>query len=126
MPLVEVSVGELVDKLTILELKRDNIEDATAQEHVRQELAALSECYEEVRTSAIDRVQADLRKVNKSLWDIEDRLRKHEREKRFDSSFIDLARSVYTTNDRRAALKRAINEHSNSRLVEVKSYTRYE
>lgn len=122
--LIPVSVGELIDKITILELKRACLQ-GEALENVQHELAAL----EAVLTAAALQPDGDLlqqlRQVNAELWRIEDDIRDHERRADFGERFIALARSVYRSNDRRAALKRALNERHGSALIEEKSYSPY-
>lgn len=124
---VPVSVGELLDKISILEIKHARIGDGDKRENVARELNALREVRDRsVPTSpAVATLCARLREVNEALWEIEDDIRAQEREQRFDSEFIHLARSVYRTNDQRAALKRELNELTGSALVEEKSYADY-
>ncbi|MEO0425097.1 MAG: DUF6165 family protein [Pseudomonadota bacterium] len=124
---VPVSVGELLDKISILEIKHARIDDGAKRENVARELDALREVRDRsVPTSpALEALCARLREVNEALWEIEDDIRAKEREQRFDSEFIHLARSVYRTNDQRAALKRELNELTGSALVEEKSYADY-
>jgi hypothetical protein len=124
--LVEVAPGELLDKLTILEIKSERIADPHKRENVRTELAALVAARETLEPSPrLAELVAQLKAVNEALWDIEDAIRLCERDGDFGPRFIELARSVYHTNDRRAALKRAINELLSSSLIEEKSYTDY-
>lgn len=122
--LVPVSVGELFDKISILELKEAAIADPDKRANVRRELAALDAVrLGEVSASAeLAALYGELRAVNRRLWDIEDAVRAHERAGNFDAAFIELARCVYRENDRRAALKRQINELTGSEIVEEKSY----
>ena len=126
-PHVPVSVGELIDKITILEIKDERIADAAKRANVRVELDTLNTARAAaVAPSAdLDRLTADLKAVNQALWDIEDDIRDCERNRDFGPRFVELARSVYVQNDKRAALKRAINELLGSRLVEEKSYAAY-
>jgi uncharacterized protein DUF6165 len=124
---VPVSYGELIDKITILEIKSERIRDAAKVANVRVELDLLQETWRADAASGID-IAAErdaLRSVNEALWDIEDRIRVKEKAKAFDVEFIELARSVYIRNDERAAVKRAINEKLGSTLVEEKSYEDY-
>lgn len=126
---VPVSVGELVDKITILEIKSERMSDAKRLRNVRTELAELSLAFEEVfpgDNRELEQLQRALKDVNSALWEIEDAIRARERDQNFDETFIALARSVYTTNDRRAALKREINLLVNSRLIEEKDYKPYQ
>ncbi len=125
---IEVSLGELIDKITILEIKTERINDPDKQDNVQQELKML----QEVRvkhipdSDQINTICRELRTVNELLWDIEDRIRERERSKNFDSQFIELARSVYITNDLRAGIKQRINSLLGSKIVEEKSYQPYE
>ncbi|MCB2099684.1 MAG: hypothetical protein KDE22_02360 [Rhodobacterales bacterium] len=125
--LVEIAPGELIDKITILEIKDERIADAAKRANVRVELDTLNTARAAaVAPSAdLDRLTADLKAVNQALWDIEDDIRDCERNRDFGPRFVELARSVYVQNDKRAALKRAINELLGSRLVEEKSYAAY-
>lgn len=129
MPLlVPTSPGEFLDRVTILEIKSDRMQDAAKLENVRRELAALRATWASSPLSAHDvaATVAELRKVNEALWDIEDRIREKEAARLFDAEFVELARSVYRTNDRRAAIKRELNVRLGSELIEEKSYARYE
>jgi hypothetical protein len=126
-PEIPVSWGELIDKITILEIKSCRIVSTQAVANVRLELALLNE-----RASAALRQKADvatlkaqLTEVNEALWDIEDKIRDKEAASDFGAEFIELARAVYQTNDRRAAIKREINKALQSKLVEEKSYSDY-
>jgi hypothetical protein len=126
--LVPVSPGELIDKITILEIKSARMTDAAKLHNVRTELTLLTETWsvsEFSKKADIGAEWAGLRDVNGQLWDIEDRIRDKEREGQFDGGFIELARAVYVTNDERAALKRRINTKLGSVLVEEKSYKEY-
>ena len=125
--LVPISPGELIDKITILEIKSARMTDTTKLHNVRTELALLNATWRASAFSAVDITAewTDLRDVNGQLWDIEDRIRDKERESLFDAEFIELARSVYVTNDERAAIKRRINSKLGSSLVEEKSYREY-
>ena len=124
---VPVSPGELIDKLTILEIKAANISDAAKLANVNVELQLLQDTW---RSSAFANANVEaewkqLRDINKKLWDIEDEIRHKERERKFDQEFIELARAVYVTNDERAAVKKAINTKLGSKIVEEKSYAKY-
>jgi len=125
--MVPISPGELIDKITILEIKSQRMTDATKLHNVRTELALLTDTWRASPFAATDiRAEWDaLRKVNGDLWDIEDRIRDKERDGAFDEVFIELARAVYVTNDERAALKKKINTKLGSTLVEEKSYADY-
>lgn len=125
--LVPVSIGELIDKITILEIKAARIADPQKVVNVRHELALLEGIRaERIASSAeLDALTGELKDVNTQLWDIEDHIRDFEREQSFGQPFVDLARSVYRSNDRRAAVKRRINELFGSSIVEEKSYSDY-
>jgi hypothetical protein len=125
--LVPISPGELIDKITILEIKSQRMTDAAKLHNVRTELSLLTETWKASAYSATDisAEWAGLRDVNGKLWDIEDRIRDQERDARFDAEFIELARAVYVTNDERAAIKKRINTRLGSLLVEEKSYADY-
>jgi len=125
--LVPISPGELIDKITILEIKSQRMTDAAKLHNVRTELTLLSETWKAspFSTTDISAEWAGLRDVNAKLWDIEDRIRDKERDGLFDAEFIELARAVYVTNDERAAIKKKINTKLGSALVEEKSYAEY-
>ena len=115
---IEVSNGEIVDKLTILELKRQNAQTQEQARHIEEELNYLKPI---VRSMDIPTsILTQLREVNKKLWEIEDMLREYERKSNFNGQFITFARAVYQTNNARFKLKSKINEITNSRLVEEK------
>ncbi|WP_270938782.1 DUF6165 family protein [Falsiroseomonas oryzae] len=124
---IPASPGEVLDKLTILEIKLDRIADATKRENVAREHAALTAAWDAAvgDRPALAPLRAELRAVNERLWDVEDELREHERRGAFDAAFVELARAVYRTNDRRAALKRQVNDLLGSTLREEKSYAAY-
>ncbi len=124
---VEISPGELIDKITILEIKIERISDADKLGNVRIEWETLTQARDDHITPSaeLEKLAGDLKTVNEALWDIEDDIRDCERASDFSQKFIELARSVYITNDKRAALKREINELLGSRLVEEKSYADY-
>lgn len=126
--LVPVSIGELVDKITILEIKAERIRDAAKLANVAAELAALRRTWAAsgLDEAAVAQPWADLKAVNLRLWDIEDRIRDKEREAAFDAEFIALARAVYFENDDRARFKREINQALGSAYVEEKSYASYQ
>ena len=124
--LVPVSWGELLDKITILEIKQDRIADPEKTANVARELAALRRVADQTMPSpAVEDRVAQLRAVNEQLWDIEDSIRDCERRRDFGSEFIALARAVYNTNDRRAEIKRDLNLMLGSELIEEKSYAAY-
>ncbi len=124
---VDISPGELIDKMTILELKLERISDPTKLANVRLEYDVLMEVYarEVVESVALRELTERLKSINGALWEIEDHIRERERAKNFDAGFVALARSVYRTNDERSAVKRAINELLASRIIEEKSYAAY-
>src|SRR5262245_25022698 len=124
---VEISPGELIDKLTILEIKLEKISEPAKLAHVRRECDLVKRTFREHidATPELAELMAQLKETNSALWKIEDDIREHERNGDFRDSFIDLARSVYRMNDRRAAIKRRINELLHSDIVEEKSYSRY-
>ena len=123
-PRVPVSVGELLDKISILRIKARRIREEAKLANVRRELGLLEPIAERVGIE-LDAWYVQLDEVNRELWEIEDELRRHEAAGEFDGEFIRLARAVYQTNDRRAAIKRAINAASGSELVEEKTYESY-
>ncbi len=121
---IEVSIGEFLDKLAILEIKDQRIQDATKLANVRRELQALRAAWAASPHAATD-IRADyasLKAINERLWEIEDRIRAKEAAGRFDGEFVELARSVYRSNDERAVVKRRINLRFGSALIEEKSY----
>jgi tetratricopeptide (TPR) repeat protein len=119
------AVGELIDKITILEIKADKIQEPSKLENVRYELSLLRRLKAERNFAgpAYDALESDLKATNAALWEVEDALRMHESASDFGSEFVALARAVYKTNDRRAELKRQINILSNSSVIEEKSYS---
>ena len=124
---VQTSPGEFLDKLTILEIKSERMTDAAKLANVCRELDLLRATWAASPLAARDVsvLVGELKQVNEALWEIEDRIREHEASKRFDAGFIELARSVYITNDRRAAIKRELNVALGSQLIEEKSYKAY-
>ena len=126
--LVEVSNGELLDKISILELKMLKIEDKEKLVNVHKEFDTLNPLVIELFENYDSQLQnhyLELAKINGELWDIEDWIRDCEHEKRFDKEFVELARSVYITNDKRCEVKKLINILTSSGLVEEKSYKEY-
>ena len=123
----EISVGEFLDKLTILEIKKSRITDPQKLQNILEELEALRSRWDgsDYANADIAKEMLLLRQVNERLWDIEDRIRDKEAKGEFDEDFVELARSVYLQNDERAAIKKDINEKLGSRLVEEKSYKEY-
>ena len=121
-----ISLGELVDKISILIIKQKNITDETKLDHVNKELDFLQKTLMNyVQQEEINNYLENLININSKLWNIEDDIRECERKRLFDQTFIDLARSVYFTNDERAKVKNDINKIFGSELVEVKSYEEY-
>ena len=122
-PLVPVSWGELLDKISILEIKAERIVAQPARANVEKELALLSSVAGRLAAEpGLAGWKRELRQVNETLWEIEDRIREKEAASSFDAGFIELARAVYQTNDRRARIKREINLSLGSQLIEEKSY----
>jgi hypothetical protein len=122
-PLVPLSWGELLDKISILEIKAERIVSTPARSNVRTELSALSAIASELDgDQRLEEWKRALKDVNEALWSIEDRIREKEAQAVFDQEFIELARSVYETNDRRARIKREINLSLGSQLIEEKQY----
>ena len=124
---VPVSVGEVLDKITILQIKLAHISDAAKRTNIQNELDALLPLVagDAFTTDQMQALMAELKSVNEALWDIEDDIREKEAAKSFDAEFIRLARAVYVTNDRRAEIKKQINLATGSALVEEKSYESY-
>lgn len=126
-PLVPTSVGELLDKISILKIKQEKIIDTEKLQNVNHELKELEATWNASKNPSIDLADlcAQLKNINMKLWNIEDDIRAKELANQFDEEFIALARSVYKQNDIRAALKKEINLRSGSTLVEEKSYQDY-
>jgi hypothetical protein len=124
---VPISPGELIDKITILEIKSERMTDAKKVANVRNELSMLLNTWQSSHyaTHDINQEWKALRDINTTLWVIEDDIRDKERAQQFDAKFIELARAVYVTNDERAAVKRKINEKLGSKIMEEKSYADY-
>lgn len=121
--LAPISVGELVDKITILRIKRQRLAAADKLANVERELAKLETLMADLpQDEAFLDLVEQLEAVNATLWDIEELKRSHEREGRFDDAFIDLSRQVYLRNDDRAAIKRRLNLRAGSSIIEEKSY----
>jgi|TARA_Y100000817_G_C16846782_1_gene540358 predicted nucleic acid-binding Zn-ribbon protein len=121
-----ISLGELVDKVSILMIKQKNISDQKKLNHVTKELDFLKKTLAQyVEQEEIQTYLDKLNDINSKLWKIEDDIRECEKDKKFDQTFIELARSVYFTNDQRANVKSDINNNFGSELVEVKSYEEY-
>lgn len=124
---VPVSVGEVIDKLTILQIKNEKIADHSKLANIQHELNALNTAISSLAFDGpvLAALQLELRGVNEELWRIEDAIRECEHRRDFGTEFIELARSVYKMNDRRAEVKRRINELTGSSLIEEKSYKEY-
>ena len=121
-----ISLGELIDKISILIIKEKKIKDEKKNNLIREELTLLRKTLNEAaNNNSINNYLNQLIDVNSTLWKIEDEIRDCEKNKKFDQKFIELARSVYITNDRRAEIKLEINNKFGSKIVEVKSYTKY-
>ena len=121
-----ISIGELIDKISILVIKEKKITDEKKNNLIRKELTLLRKTLNEVaNNNSINNYLNQLIEVNSTLWKIEDEIRDCEKNKKFDQKFIELARSVYITNDRRAEIKLEINNKFGSKIVEVKSYKKY-
>ena len=125
--LVEVSVGELLDKLTILEIKKDKIKDAEKLKFINLEYDSLKEQYDKnVKVDEkIKSLFSELKEINAKLWDIEDNKRQYEKDSKFDDHFILLSREIHFLNDKRASIKLEINNHTGSKIKEIKEYTKY-
>ncbi len=125
--LIPISPGELLDKITILEIKSERIDSAEKKANVNNELAMLNKVWDEAVTvdNEITAMRTEMKSINETLWDIEDDIRDEERDRRFEDRFIELARSVYVTNDQRADVKKRINIYLKSDIVEEKSYQDY-
>ena len=126
--LVPVAPGEMLDKITILEIKSERIEDTSKLANINKELNILKKTWADSSASQTDitALMAELKSINEELWVIEDRIRIKESEAAFDDEFIELARSVYVVNDKRANVKRQLNQALGSNLIEEKSYADYQ
>ena len=121
-----ISLGELIDKISILIIEEEKIMDDKKNDLIREELTSLRKTLNETaNNNSINHYLNQLIDVNSALWKIEEEIRDCEKNKKFDQKFIELARSVYITNDKRAEIKLEINNKFGSRIVEVKSYTKY-
>ena len=127
--LAEISAGELLDKLTILEIKLYRIDNLEKKKVINKEIKTLKEvsekCIDWNKNIDVASLYSQLRTVNEKLWVIEDKIRIHEKEKNFDKEFIELARSVYITNDERFKIKSKINMLMDSNIKEIKEYSDY-
>ena len=124
---IPMSPGELLDKITILEIKSERISDEAKLVNVRTELELLNKTWTASVPSdpTVEHLHAELKRINEELWEIEDDIRDKEKAREFDERFIELARAVYYTNDKRAEAKKALNTHLGSTIVEEKSYQDY-
>ena len=124
---VDISYGELFDKISILEIKKSKLNNPQEIVKVKYELNLLLQELNnsKLNSSIISSLTKDLKEVNLKLWNIEDEIREKERNKKFDEEFIKLARNVYITNDTRAKIKNEINKKLNSKVFEIKSYEKY-
>ena len=122
-----ISLGELIDKISILQIKKKNIEDIEKQKLINDELTMLDKVLEKVlgNNNDIAEYLHQLIEINTKLWKIEDNIRECERQNKFDKEFIELARGVYFTNDERSKVKLEINKKFGSQIIEVKSYKKY-
>jgi translation initiation factor 2B subunit (eIF-2B alpha/beta/delta family) len=119
--LIPVSVGELIDKITILEIKQEHATDPDKLKNIVTELTELSR-FLTITDPTVVTMMHELKIVNQKIWDIEDQIRKKEHAKEFDNDFIELARAVYINNDLRAVIKRQINNNTGSHIIEEKIY----
>ncbi len=124
---VEISYGELFDKISILEIKKSKLNNPDEIVKVKYELDLLLQELKnsKINSSIISSLTKNLKEINLKLWNIEDKIREKERDKKFDEDFIKLARNVYITNDKRAKIKSEINHKLNSKVFEIKSYKKY-
>ena len=128
--LAPISIGKLIDKITILEIKIEKIQDNNKQKFIKHELENLNKLLADINFSkdqkkTVNSLKDELNTVNRKLWKIEDDIRYLESLKQFNEEFVELARNVYLTNDKRASLKQKLNQITNSEIVEVKSYKKY-
>ncbi len=123
---IPISIGELIDKITILEIKYENISDKEKNKLINVELKLLNSIYKKIGPNKeLEKLKLELKKINSTLWEIEDEIRILENKKVFDKEFVSLARSVYITNDKRFDIKNKINKIFSSDIMEVKSYEKY-
>ena len=124
---IELSIGELLDKISILQIKAERIDDPSKVKNINKELDVLMSLWNDSPYSDTNLSSEinELKNINEALWDIEDKIRDKERNQVFDKDFIELARAVYITNDKRADIKRIINSKTGSELIEEKSYSTY-
>ena len=121
---VPISVGELIDKVSILEIKKDKLKNLKLK-NILKELSFLRAVLEKNSIFIPDAIYFELKSTNLKLWDIEDKIRIKEKNKEFDNEFIELARSVYLNNDKRSETKKELNIIFNSEIIEEKSYEKY-
>ena len=126
-PLIPISWGELFDKITILQIKKENLQEKNALKNIKVEHDQLNKIYNSnfLEDENAKRFMTSLKQINKKLWDIEDKIRDKEKSKEFDREFIELARNVYFTNDERSRIKKNINKTYGSQIIEEKSYSKY-
>ena len=124
---IPTSIGELFDKITILEIKKERIDDSKKKIEINKELNLLTKIVKKkkLKTRKLSTYIKKLKKINTKLWNVENKLRKFENNKSFNKDFIMKARSVYFMNDKRAKFKNEINQLTNSKIIEVKSYEKY-
>lgn len=122
---IPVSNGELIDKISILKIKSEKIIDEAKLKNINQELAKLLPIMESIGITFESELYNKLREINLRLWEIEDKIRLKEKEKKFDNKFIELARAVYYTNDERSRIKKQIDKETGSEITEEKSYEGY-
>ena len=125
--LVEVSVGELLDKISILEIKKEKIKDSDKLIFINDEYLVLTKQLDEniVLKDELKKLYEELKAINAKLWDIEDNKRQCEKDSKFDDHFILLSREIHFLNDKRASIKLEINNHTGSKIKEIKEYTKY-
>ena len=128
--LIETSLGELIDKISILEIKIDKIEDNIDKGEITKEYTSLTNALTKIKLSSNERTRINdfiikLKEINTRLWNVENEIRLAEKNKNFDKKFIEYARNVYKLNDERAKVKRQVNESFGSNIKEVKKYTEY-
>ena len=123
---IPISIGELIDKITILEIKYENISDSEKNKLIDVELNLLNSIYKKIGPNKeLEQLKLELKTINSKLWEIEDEIRILENKKIFENEFVSLARSVYITNDKRFDIKNKINKIFSSDIMEVKSYEKY-
>tara|TARA_B100000925_G_C21752905_1_gene364285 strand:+ start:177 stop:581 length:405 start_codon:yes stop_codon:yes gene_type:complete len=123
---IPISIGELIDKITILEIKYENISDSEKNKLINVELNLLNSIYKKIGPNKeLEQLKLELKTINSKLWEIEDEIRILENKKIFENEFVSLARSVYITNDKRFDIKNKINKIFSSDIMEVKSYEKY-